>query len=32
MVGSGADLGFMGPEADKIFVALFKKKNTKLWI
>jgi uncharacterized membrane protein len=26
------DPGFVGPEADTIFGALFEKKNTKLWI
>jgi len=30
MVGSGVDPGFVEPEADTIFVAFFKKKNTKL--
>jgi len=30
MVGSWADPGFVEPEADTIFVALFKTKNTKL--
>ena len=29
---SGADPGFVGPEAYKNFEALFKKKNTKLRI
>jgi hypothetical protein len=30
MVGSGVDPGFVGHEADTIFVALFKKNNSKL--
>jgi hypothetical protein len=30
MVGSRVDSGFVEPEADTIFVALFKKKSTKL--
>jgi hypothetical protein len=30
MLGSGVDPGFVEPEADTIFVALFKKKNIKL--
>jgi len=27
MVGSGKDPGFVEPEADTIFIALFKKKE-----
>jgi len=30
MVGSGVDPGFVEPEADTIFVSLFKKKSFKL--
>jgi hypothetical protein len=30
MVGSVVDPGFVEPEADTIFVALFKKRDSKL--